>query len=138
MRRLLAVFVGFFLFSAATMGLLLTIPFVSSLANRSGPATALPAAGGFLLCGGILMLFAFLFALLQSHRSMPRNEVRPYRSQPPLTTLTAQLTLTSPLLRFRSLHAVGAADAAARGWVLEGPPFYLAPLTVISCTLHDH
>src|SRR5260370_10946220 len=32
---------------AATMGLLLTIPFVSSLANRTGPATALPAAVGF-------------------------------------------------------------------------------------------
>src|SRR5579859_7915747 len=50
---------------AATMGLLLTIPFVISLANRSGPATARPAAGGFLLGGAILMLLAFLFAWLQ-------------------------------------------------------------------------
>ena len=122
---------------AATMGLLLTIPFVSSLANRSGPATALPAAGGFLLGGAILMLFAFLFAWLQSHRSMPRNEVRPNRSQPPLTTRASQLTLTSPLLRFSSLRAVGAAVAAGSGWILGGPPFYWAALTVIICTQQD-
>src|SRR5947209_6391173 len=77
---------------AATMGLLLTIPFVSSLANRSGPATALPAAGGFLLGGAILMLFALLFAWLPSHQSTPRNDVQPNRSQPTLTPLTAQLT----------------------------------------------
>ncbi len=121
---------------AATMGLLLTIPFVSSLANRSGPATARPAAGGFLLGGAILMLFAFLFAWLQSHRSMPRNEVRPNRSQPPLTTRASQLTLTSPLLRFSSLRAVGAAVAAGSGWILGGPPFYWAALTVIICTQH--
>src|SRR5260370_8952517 len=116
---------------AATMGLLLTIPFVSSLANRSGPATALPAAGGFLLGGAILMLFAFLFAWLQSHQSMPRNEVRPNRSQPPLTTRASQLTLTSPLLRFSSLRVVGAAVAAGSGWILGVPPFYWAALTVI-------
>ncbi len=36
---------------AATMGLLLTITLVVSLANPGGPATALPAAGGFLLGG---------------------------------------------------------------------------------------
>ena len=34
----------------AVMGLLLTIPFVSSLANRSGPVTARPAAGGTTEC----------------------------------------------------------------------------------------
>ena len=122
---------------AATMGLLLTIPFVISLAKRSGPATALPAAGGFLLGGAILMLFVFLFAWLQSHRSMPRNEVRPNRSQPPLTTRASQLTLTSPLLRFSSLRAVGAAVAAGSGWILGGPPFYWAALTVIICTQQD-
>src|SRR6266699_1159187 len=122
---------------AATMGLLLTIPFVSSLANRSGPATALAAAGGFLLGGAILMLFAFLFAWLQSHRSMPRNEVRPNRSQSPLTTRASQLTLTSPLLRFSSLRAVGAAVAAGSGWILGGPPFYWAALTVIIYTKQD-
>ncbi len=122
---------------AATMGLLLTIPFVSSLANRSGPATALAAAGGFLLGGAILMLFVFLFAWLQSHRSMPRNEVRPNRSQSPLTTRASQLTLTSPLLRFSSLRAVGAAVAAGSGWILGGPPFYWAALTVIICTKQD-
>jgi len=122
---------------AATMGLLLTIAFVSSLAKRSGPATARPAAGGFLLGGAILMLFAFLFAWLQSHRSMPRNEVRPNRSQPTLTTRAAQLTLTSPLLRFSSLRAVGAAVAAGSGWILGGPPFYWAALTVIICTKQD-
>src|SRR5437588_4656150 len=48
--------------AAAVMGLLLTITFVVSLANSGGPATALPAAGGFLLGGAILMLFALLFA----------------------------------------------------------------------------
>jgi len=122
---------------AATMGLLLTIPFVSSLANRSGPATALAVAGGFLLGGAILMLFVFLFAWLQSHRSMPRNEVRPNRSQSPLTTRASQLTLTSPLLRFSSLRAVGAAVAAGSGWILGGPPFYWAALTVIICTKQD-
>jgi uncharacterized membrane protein YccC len=122
---------------AATMGLLLTIPFVSSLANRGGPATARPAAGGFLLGGAIMMLFAFLFAWLQSHRSMPRNEVRPNRSQPPLTTRASQLTLTSPLLRFSLLRAVGAAVAAGSGWILGGPPFYWAALPVIICTQQD-
>jgi uncharacterized membrane protein YccC len=119
------------------MGLLLTIPFVISLAKRSGPATALPAAGGFLLGGAILMLFVLLFAWLQSHRSMPRNEVRPNRSQPPLTTRASQLTLTSPLLRFSLLRAVGAAVAAGSGWILGGPPFYWAALTVIICTQQD-
>jgi hypothetical protein len=122
---------------AATMGLLLTIPFVSSLANRSGPATALPAAGGFLLGGAILMLFALLFAWLQSHRSMPSNDVRPNRSQPPLTTRASQLTLTSPLLRFSLLRAVGAAVAAGSAWILGVPPFYWAALTVIICTQQD-
>jgi uncharacterized membrane protein YccC len=58
-------------------------------------------------------------------------------SQPPLTTLTAQLTLTSPLLRFSSLRAVGAAGAAGSGWILGGPPFYWAALTVIICTQQD-
>src|SRR5258708_33869106 len=46
---------------AATMGLLLTITFVVSLANPGGPATALPAAGGLLPCGGVLVRFAPLF-----------------------------------------------------------------------------
>jgi uncharacterized membrane protein YccC len=122
---------------ATVMGLLLTIPFVISLANRSGPATALPAAGGFLLGGAILMLFALLFAWLQSHRSMPRNDVRTNRSQPTRTTLTAQLTLASPLLRFSLLRAVGVAVAAGSGWILGGPPFYWAALTVITCTQQD-
>ena len=122
---------------AAVMGLLLTIPFVSSLANRSGPATALPAAGGFLLGGAILMLFALLFAWLQSPRSTPSNEMRPNRSQPPLTTLPAQLTLTSPLLRFSLLRAVGAAVAAGSGWILGVSPLYWAALTVIICTQQD-
>src|SRR5215469_3877794 len=122
---------------AAVMGLLLTIPFVSSLANRSGPATALPAAEGFLLGGAILMLFALLFAWLQSPRSTPSNEVRPNRSQPPLTTLPAQLTLTSPLLRFSLLRAMGAAVAAGSGWILGVPPLYWAALTVIICTQQD-
>src|SRR3989442_3415850 len=39
---------------AATMGLLLTITFVVSLATPGGPATALPAAGGHLPLGGVL------------------------------------------------------------------------------------
>jgi uncharacterized membrane protein YccC len=122
---------------AAVMGLLLTISFVISLANRGGPATALPAAGGFLLGGAILMLFALLFAWLQSYRSTPRNEVRPNRSQPTRTALAAQLTLVSPLLRFSLLRAVGAAVAAGCGWILGGPPFYWAALTVITCTQQD-
>jgi len=122
---------------AAVMGLLLTIQFVISLANRSGPATALSAAGGFLLGGAILMLFALLFAWLQSHRSMPRNEVRLNRTQPTLTTLTAQLTLTSPLLCFSLLRAVGVAVAVGIGWILGGSPFYWAALTVIICTQQD-
>src|SRR5260370_42256219 len=62
---------------AATMGLLLTITFVVSLANPGGPATALPAAGGFLLGGASLMLLAVFFAVLPSHPSLPRNEVLP-------------------------------------------------------------
>jgi len=141
MAIFLAVFIGGLLSVygrvAAGMGLLLTIPFVSSLAKRGGPATALPAAGGFLLGGAILMLFALLFAWLQSSRSTPSNEVRPNRSQPPLTTLPALLKLTSPLLRFSLLRAMGAAVAAASGWILGGPPFYWAVLTVIICTQQD-
>jgi uncharacterized membrane protein YccC len=115
----------------AAMGLLLTIPFVISLAKRGGPATALPAGGGFLLGGAILMLFALLFAWLPLPRSTPGNEVVPDRSQPP------QLTLTSPLLRFSLLRAVGAAAAAGSGWILGGPPFYWAALTVIVGTQQD-
>ena len=122
---------------AAVMGLLLTIAFVSSLANRSGPATALSAAGGFLLGGAILMLCALLCAWLQSRRSMPRNDVRPNRTEPTLTTLTAQLTLTSPLLRFSLLRAVAVAVAVGSGWILGGPPLYWAALTVMICTQQD-
>ena len=121
----------------AVMGLLLTIPFVISLAKRGGPAMALPAGEGFLLGGTILMLFALLFAWLPSPRSTPGNEVRPDRSQPPPTTLPALLTLTSPLLRFSLLRAVGAAVAAGSGWILGGPPFYWATITVIICTQQD-
>ena len=122
---------------AATLGLLLTISFVISLANRGGPATALPAAGGFLLGGGILMLFALLCAWLQSHRRTPSNDVRPNRSQPTLTTRASQLTLTSPLLRFSLLCAGGAAVAASSGWIVGVPPFYWVALTVIICTKPD-
>ncbi len=122
---------------AAVMGLLWTIPFVISLANSSGPATALPAAGGFLLGGAILMLFALVFAWLPSHHHTPRNEARPNRPQPGLTALTAQLTLTSSLLRLSLLRAVGAAAAAGSGWLWGGPPFYWATLTVIICTQQD-
>jgi uncharacterized membrane protein YccC len=123
---------------AATMGLLLTITFVVSLANPGGPATALPAAGGFLLGGAILMLFALLFAWLQAPRSTPRNEVRPNRSRPTLTTRASQLTLTSPLMRFSLLRAGGAAVAAGSGWILAGGPhFYWAAITVIACTQQD-
>jgi hypothetical protein len=122
---------------AAVMGLLLTISFVISLANHGGPATALPAAGGFLLGGAILMLFALLFAWPQSHRNTPSNDVRPNRSQPTRPTLAAQLTLTSPLLRFSLLRAVGAAIAAGSGWIWGGQPFYWATLTVITCTQQD-
>src|SRR5260370_41923455 len=71
---------------AATMGLLLMLPFVSSLANRSGPATARPAAGGFLAGGAVLMRVAFLPERLQSHRTIPRNEVHTNTSQPPIPT----------------------------------------------------
>src|SRR5260370_8155450 len=116
------------------VGLLLTITFVVSLANPGGPATALPAAGGFLLGGAILMLFALLFAWLQAPRSTPRNEVRPNRSRPTLTTRTAQHTLTSPLMRLSLLRAGGAAVAAGGAAVppgtaslVAGPPFYWAP-----------
>lgn len=122
---------------AAVMGLLWTIPFVSALANRGGPATALPAAGGFLLGGAILMLFALLFTWLQSYRSVPRDDVQPTRSPPTITTLTAQFTLTSPLLRFSLLRAIGAAVAAGSGWIVGVPPFYWAALTVIICTQQD-
>ena len=122
---------------AATLGLLLTIPFVSSLANRSGPATALTAGGGFLLGGVVLMLFALLFTWLQSHQSMLRNDVRPNGSQSPLTTRASQLTLTSPLLRFSLLCAVGAAVAAGSGWIWGVPPLYWAALTIIICTQLD-
>jgi uncharacterized membrane protein YccC len=122
---------------AAIMGLLLTISFVISLANRGDPATALPAAGGFLLGGAILMLFALLFIWLQSHRSTPRNDMRPNRPLPTRTTLTTQLTLASPLLRFSLLRAVGTAIAAGSGWIWGGQPFYWAALTVITCTQQD-
>src|SRR5258708_15579170 len=130
---------------AATMGLLLTITFVVSLANPGGPATALPAAGGFLLGGAILMLFALLFAWLQAPRSTPRNEVRPNRSRPTLTTRASQLTLTSPLMRLSLLRAGGAAVAAGgaavaagSGWILAGGPhFYWAAITVLICAQQD-
>src|SRR2546425_13028424 len=74
---------------AATMGLLLTITFVVSLANPGGPATALPAAGGVFVGGAVFMLFALLFAWLQAQRSTPSNEVRANKSGPPPTTRTS-------------------------------------------------
>src|SRR2546421_11356042 len=55
------------------MGLLLTIPFVSSLANRSGPVTALPAAGGFFLGGGVLVRFRVFFFWVPSTPGTPGN-----------------------------------------------------------------
>lgn len=122
---------------AAVVGLLLMVSFVISLANHGNPATALPAAGGFLLGGAVLVLFSLLFAWLPSHRSDPRNEARPNRPQPGLTMLTAQLTLTSPLLRLSLLRAVGAAVAAGSGWIWGEPPLYWAALTVIICTQQD-
>src|SRR5260370_32440483 len=119
------------------MGLLLTITFVVSLANPGGPATALPAAGGFLLGGAILMLLTLLFAWLQAPRSTPRNDVRPNRSRPPLTTRTSQHTLTCPLMRFSLLLAGGAAVAARSGWIVAEAPLYLAAVTRIVCTRQD-
>ena len=110
---------------AATMGLLLTITFVVSLATPGGPATARPAAGGFLLGGAILMLLALLFAWLQAHRSPPRNEVRANRSRPTRTTRASQLTLTSPLMRLSLLRAGGAAVAAGSGWIVAGGAAFL-------------
>jgi uncharacterized membrane protein YccC len=133
MSGLLSVY-GWF---ASVMGLLLTISFVVSLANRSGPATTLPAAAGFLLGGMILMLVALLFALLLPQQSTQSNEARPNRPQPGLTTFTAQFTLTSPQLRLSLLRAVGAAVAAGSGWLWGGQPFYWATLTVIICTRQD-
>src|SRR5260370_9095736 len=71
---------------AATMGLLLTIPFVSSLANRSGPATALPAAGGFLLGWAVMVHFPVLFAWRPGSRSMRGNDGRTNQAtRPPHT-----------------------------------------------------
>jgi uncharacterized membrane protein YccC len=122
---------------ASVMGLLLTISFVISLANRSDPAMALPAAGGFLLGGVILLLFALLFAWLLSHRGTQRNEARPDSPQPGFATIPAQLTWTSPLLRLSLLRAVGAVVAAGSGWMWGKQPFYWAALTVIICTRQD-
>lgn len=122
---------------ASVMGLLLTISFVISLANRKGPATALPAAGGFLLGGVILLLFALVFAWLFSHQRTQRNEAPPNSPPPGLATRASQLTWTSPLLRLSALRAVGAAIAAGSGWMWGGPPFYWAALTVIICTRQD-
>src|SRR5260370_25607981 len=56
---------------AATMGLLLTITFVVSLANPGGPATSLPAAGGFFLGGALLLIFPRLFSWVAGTRGTP-------------------------------------------------------------------
>src|SRR5260370_18423041 len=82
---------------AATMGLLLTITFVVSLATPGGPATALPAAGGFLLWGAVLMPFALLFAWVQAQPSTPRNKERPNSSRPTPHPRTPPHPLTLPL-----------------------------------------
>src|SRR5258708_34219840 len=64
---------------AATMGLLLTIPFVRSLANRSGPATALPPAGGLLPGWGSTEILCDLFASSPCYSGLPtpRAEATP-------------------------------------------------------------
>jgi len=121
----------------AGLGSLLTIILVLSLSTRSGPATAGPSAAGFLLGGVILLLFALLFAKFQTGHSAPGNETRASRSRPTLTTLTSQLTWTSPLLRFSVLRAIGAAVAAMIGWNLSGSYPYWATITVIACTRPD-
>jgi uncharacterized membrane protein YccC len=121
----------------AAVGSLLTIILVLSLSTHGGPATAGSSAAGFLLGGVILLLFALVFARFQAGHSSPRNEAHASRSRPTLTTFTAQLTWTSPLLRFTVLRAMGAAVAAGIGWTLSGPYPYWAALTVIICARPD-
>src|SRR6266700_4130118 len=121
----------------AAVGLLLTVILVLSLSTRGGPATAGSSAAGFLLGGMILLLFALVFARFQAGHNTPGNEARTGKSQPTLATLTAQLTWTSPLLRFTVLRALGATVAAGIGWTLSGPYPYWAALTVIICARPD-
>lgn len=119
---------------AAVVGLFLTIPFIISLATPGGPATALPAAGGYLLGGAILMLFALGSALLRRHHSV--SEVKEQPNRTPVTTratLISHLTFTTPLSRYALLRAAGAASAAAIGWGLGASYPYWAVLTVIIC-----
>jgi uncharacterized membrane protein YccC len=123
---------------AAVVGLLLTIPFVISLAAPGGPATALPAAGGYLLGGAILMLFALGTALLKQHQHI--SEVKEHPTGTPgatRATLVSHLTFTTPLSRYTLLRAAGAASAAAIGWGLGASYPFWATLTVIICTRED-
>lgn len=117
----------------AGLGSLLTIILVLSLSTGGGPATALAAAAGFLLGGVILLLFALAFAWFQADHRARRNEARPSRSRPTLTTLPAHLTWTSPLFRWMVLRALGAAVAGMIGWPLSGSYPYWAAITVIVC-----
>lgn len=124
--------------SAAALGLYLTIPFVVSLGSSGGPATALPAAAGYLLGGVILMLFALAPALLRRQNVLLEEQAQQTRmSKPTLAPLIAQLTFASPISRYALLRAVGAASAAAIGWGLAAPYPYWAALTVIICARED-
>ena len=123
---------------AAVVGLFLTIPFIISLATPGGPATALLAAGGYLLGGAILMLFALGSALLR--RRQPISEVKEQPTGTPgatCATLVSHLTFTTPLSRYTLIRAAGAASAAAIGWGLGASYPYWAALTVIICTRED-
>jgi hypothetical protein len=121
----------------AAVGSLLTIILVLSLSTHSDPATAGTSAAGFLLGGVILLLFALVFARFQAGHNAPANDAPASRPRPTLATLTAQLTWSSPLLRFTVLRALGAAVAAGIGWTLSGPYPYWAAITVITCARPD-
>jgi hypothetical protein len=84
---------------------LLAIILMLSLSTRSGPATAIPGASGFFLGGVMLLLFALVFARVQTAHNAPENAAPASRSRPTLTTLTSHLTWTSPLYQSTSrLH----------------------------------
>jgi uncharacterized membrane protein YccC len=123
---------------AAVVGLLLTIPFVISLADPGGPTTALPAAEGYLLGGAILMLFALGSTLLRRGQHVSEVKERPTgTSGVTRATLVSHLTFTTPLSRYTLLRAAGAASTAAIVWKLGASYPHWAVLTVIICARED-
>jgi uncharacterized membrane protein YccC len=106
--------------AAVTVGLILTIAFVSALGTGGGPAAAVASAVGFAIGGLSALLLALAPGVLRRRQraatTPPQAAAR--RRRPLLAPLLAALTFSSPTLRFAALRAAGATAAGSIIWLL--------------------